>query len=321
VDKPQLRSEGQKLVELLVVVELMTGQSFRRRFHCARLLACAVISVGITGCATQETKSSTSVPPVQTIGPVTDTKDLLLPLDYYMFSLKDYRLLSEAHGILLRRCMQRFGITYQIPSPTEGGIQTRNERRYGITDTAEARRYGYRLPGATDYPAPSSAQDRDPKVIAVLTGEGGTSVNGQPVPADGCVGESQRFLGENLPGAAADIAQPMAMKSWNQSAADHRVQVVFASWSACMKKAGFNYQTPLEPSRDRDLRRQVSAAQIRTAVADTLCKKEHNVIGTWAAVEAAYQEVMIRENKSALDLLRRASMMQLQAAHSVVSKR
>ncbi len=218
----------------------MTRQTFASRLRCTRLLACAAIIGSITGCATPDNERSGGAPPGASITALTDTKNLQLPLDQYMFSLKDYRLLSDAQGILLHRCMQRYGVSYPVRRFQDGGIETRNQRRYGITDPAEARRYGYRVPGTGNKPAPKSAQDGDPKVAALLTGEGATSVNGRPVPSDGCVGEAQRFL---TGGAAVpeDIAEPMAMKSWGQSSADHRVQKVFARWSECMKRAGFSY--------------------------------------------------------------------------------
>ena len=61
-----------------------------------------------------------------------------------------------------------------------------------------------------------------------------------PVPAGGCVGESQRLLRRGAPDSASkDIAEPMAMRSWEQSAGDSRVQEVFARWSECMERAGF----------------------------------------------------------------------------------
>lgn len=118
-----------------------------------------------------------------------------------------------------------------------------------------------------------------------------------------------------------DIAQSMGMKSWEQSSADYRVEQVFARWSDCMKSAGFSYRTPLESSRDRNLVREMSPLQIRTATADASCKQKHNVIGTWAAVEAAYQEVMIQRNKAALELLRQANLARLQRAATVVTAR
>jgi hypothetical protein len=296
-------------------------QPLRHR-HGHRMVSVAV-AVLMAGCGPQETDLPVPEPTVGSVGTLEHTKALLLPLDAYMFSLKEYRLLGEAQRLLLRRCMQRFGISYQTPAapPLAGiGIQTRNERRYLVTDTTEARRYGYRVPTFSNREPPRSPQDDDPRVVAVLTGEGGgTSHNTSPVPSGGCVGESQRLLRRGAPDSASeDIAEPMAMRSWEQSAEDSRVRAVFARWSECMQRAGFRYGTPLEPARDRQLQARLSPAQINTAVADTICKKRHNVIGVWAAVEAAYQRRLIEANKPALEALRAANAAQLRSASAVV---
>jgi hypothetical protein len=116
------------------------------------------------------------------------------------------------------------------------------------------------------------------------------------------------------------VAQPLATKSWSTSAADSRVRQVFASWSVCMKRAGFDYPTPLDVLQDRELLARASPAQRAAAVADTSCKREHNVAGVWAAVEAAYQRTLIEENQSALDLQREANATRLRLATAVVTK-
>jgi hypothetical protein len=87
-----------------------------------------------------------------------------------------------------------------------------------------------------------------------------------------------------------------------------------------MKRVGFDYPTPLDVLQDRELLARASSAQRATAVADTTCKREHNVVGVWAAVEAAYQRTLIEENQSALDLQREANATRLRLATAVVTK-
>ncbi|TDD25828.1 hypothetical protein E1218_14255 [Kribbella turkmenica] len=178
-----------------------------------------------------------------------------------MFSVKDYRLLSEAHGILVHRCMQRYGANYPVRPFQDGGAETRNQGRYGITDPAEAGHFGYRMPGRDKKPAPS-ARPYDPRIDALLTGTGAPSVAGRPLPKDGCAGEAQRFLAGGTAGPE-DIAEPMGMKSWDQSRADPRVQEVFVRWSDCMKKNGLNHRTPLGSSRDRELVKKLTLSRSR----------------------------------------------------------
>ncbi|HYT89113.1 MAG TPA: hypothetical protein VEL76_10430 [Gemmataceae bacterium] len=287
-----------------------------------RLLAYAVI-LALTACGTRGTgRTTTREPAIGPIKSLTDTKNLLLPLDEYMLSLDDYRHLAEARGILTRRCMERFGINYQAPTRPGTGLQTRNERRYGITDLTEARRYGYRQPqGSKVAPPPSSEQDRDPKVTAILVGEGARAFTSRPVPPGGCAGEAQRRLRASEQSAGVeDIAEPLAMKSWALSADDSRVQQVFDRWAACMKLAGLSYSTPLDVLQDRALLARLSPAQTTTAVTDAACKKEHNVVGVWVAVEMAYQQALIEADKPALERQRVANTARLQVAAAVVSK-
>jgi hypothetical protein len=272
-----------------------------------------------TSCAAPEASRSAHEPSVGPIEPMTNTLNLLLPLDQYMLSLSDYRRLAEARGILVRRCMQRLGIDYKTLTRPGPGLQTRNERRYGITDVDEARRFGYRKPQPpTAATPPNSVQD--PKMFALLFGKSARRYTSRPVPAGGCVGEAHRGLATGRSAGVEDVAQPLAMKSWSMSAADPRVRQVFATWSACMKHAGLDYPTPIDVLRDRELRAKSSLAQRATAVADTACKREHNIIGVWAAVEAAYQRALIEQNQAALDLQRDANATRLRLAAAVVTK-
>ncbi|GAB3923991.1 hypothetical protein GCM10029976_015050 [Kribbella albertanoniae] len=272
-----------------------------------------------TSCGAPDEGRAAREPSVGPIEPLTSTLNLLLPLDQYMLSLSDYRRLAEARRILVRRCMQRLGIDYKAQARPGTGLQTRNERRYGITDQGEARQFGYRKPQPpTAETPPDSAQD--PKMFALLFGKSATRYTSRPVPAGGCVGEAHRGLATGRSAGVEDVAQPLAMKSWSMSAADSRVRQVFATWSACMKRAGFDYPTPLEVLQDRELRAESSPAQRATAVADTACKREHNVVSVWAAVEAAYQSALIEENRSALDLQRQANATRLRLAAAVLIK-
>lgn len=297
----------------------MTSRSDEFGHRCTRLMACAAMLLVVTSCGVPDAGRSAHEPSVGPIEPLTNTMSLLLPLDQYMLSLSDYRRLAEARRILVRRCMQRLGIDYKALTRPGPGLQTRNERRYGITDVDEARRFGYRKPQPPAAATPPSSV-QDPKMFALLFGKSAGRYTSRAVPAGGCVGEAHRGLATGRSAGVEDVAQPLATKSWSTSAADSRVRQVFATWSACMKRAGFDYPTPIDVLQDRELRAESSPAQRATAVADTACKREHNVVGVWAAVEAAYQRTLIEENQSALDLQREANATRLRLAAAVMTK-
>jgi len=244
--------------------------------------------------------------------------DLRLPLDDYYLSVAEGQRLARAGRALLNQCVRGFGFDYTAPDPVRTGPRTWTERRYGLTDPAQAAG-GYwaadRVTAATSgRPAnTSTAAEGD-----VVTGRGAQVVRGRRVPAGGCADEAQRRLAAGSPaGADQTLAQRLGSDTFFGSQRDPRVRAVFSQWSACMRAAGFNYAAPLDPPGDARFQRAVSPVEIATARADVACKQRTNLVGVWFTVEADQQRPLVEANRAALRLARAAFQAELAVAAQV----
>ncbi len=72
-----------------------------------------------------------------------------------------------------------------------------------------------------------------------------------------------------------------------------------------MRRAGFGYANPLEANRNPVFRTEYPSQQeIATATADARCKREINLITTWARVETAYQQHALRNHAEQLEIIK-----------------
>ena len=287
----------------------------------------ALVALGVlSACsASQEHRYE---PPAATATPVVfDTARLHLPIETYM--LTPYETVEYDHlsHLLLGDCMQRFGFDYPVaPLPGRNSTAvlgyTILYRRYGLTDDAEARTWGYHRPrqtpstrsrGATatgkklmDYPPAArlvlmGAASTAHKVVQTPSGE-------RTVPPGGCAGEAYRRLESSSASPQGPGSEPGGLvarikrKSFADSMHDSRVTTVFHAWASCMKSHGYEARSPLQVTANLASIRSPapSAEEISRAVADTACKKDTNLADVWYAVESDYQKAAIAENRSAL---------------------
>ncbi|MFH8787260.1 hypothetical protein [Streptomyces roseoverticillatus] len=243
-----------------------------------------------------------------------------LPIDPYLLANDQADRLDAAQRTLVERCMNRFGVTYRPPDPgTPFRPGTRTQYRYGVTDPADASRYGFAPPGSprTPPPPPEALPSLSAEAGVVLTGtddpkakpgsgaaKGGQRVGGRTVPVGGCLGEARAALRTDGAGAGGDapVADRINAGSFEKAKRDPRVAGVLARWAECMKQRGFaSYGDPLQASGDPAWRTpQPSAKEREAATADARCKKEHNVVGVWFTVDAAYQRQEIERNAKEL---------------------
>lgn len=208
------------------------------------------------------------------------------------------------------------GVVTATPnSPSAPRVPAGNERRYGITDLASAKRYGYRVPAEPRRDVPDRASG-GPAETSALTGHGRRTVRGRPIPEGGCIGEAGRALGGS---PDAGLAQRLSFASYDRSRRDSRVRAVVARWSRCMAARGYDYRGPLDPPADPRFTGKADRGQIRTAVADIGCKDRANVVGVWSAVESAYQRPLIERYRGPLERVRRAEAVRLGNATRVLS--
>ncbi|MGW1882100.1 hypothetical protein [Streptomyces sp. NPDC001970] len=270
-------------------------------------------------------------PGVTAIPEITTRVEKPVPVQDYLLSDAQWRQLGEAGEVLRQRCMQRFGLTYEIATPAQNGPgQTISEYRYGILDPKYTARHGYLTPSAlaqsatSGKPAAGAEQlarmskdeqlvllgTTDPKVSAADQAQatGGQKVRGRTVPKGGCVGESQEKLGGTADSGIGDaqIANDVNLNSFAKSLEDTRVRQVFTEWSACMKAKGYAYETPIQASNDKRWSPERGSAEEKaTATADAECKMEKNVTGVWYAVDVAYQNQMIQQHRTELDAVKK----------------
>ena len=231
------------------------------------------------------------------------TAQLRLPVEDYLPTVAQKDRLARARVALIRACMARFGFAYEVtPVPSDRyGPVSLTDRRYGITDLALARTFGYGL-GPRD---PAGIVRPDPPRLGadgqnVLTGQGRSVVAGLVVPDGGCIGEADRAL----TGSAAAVAHlgqgsRLQVESFTMSRADSRVRDALDSWSVCMAAAGYRYADPLAASADPAFNGPLDQQQVDVAVADVVCKASTNVTGIWFTVESAYQRRAIEADRTA----------------------
>ncbi|MFS8198801.1 hypothetical protein ACLVWQ_08935 [Streptomyces sp. CWNU-52B] len=246
---------------------------------------------------------------------------LRLPLDAYLLSPGETTEVTEAHRVLVRRCMVRFGFDYPpvTAGGTGGGLTSWTQRRYGITDPTEAAARGYRLRAPAD-PAPSA--DPGPQERVALTGEGGSRIKGRAVPEDGCAGEAGRRLRAGGPeDVDRSLAQTLSAESYERSLQDKRVRAVTEQWSRCMAANGLVYAGPLDPPKDRRFQGTApSTTERTTAKTDVNCKKRTNLVGIWFTAETATQRSLIARNHEALTRVAAMNRTELTTARTVLSK-
>ncbi|MGK5549067.1 hypothetical protein ACSNOH_30690, partial [Streptomyces sp. URMC 127] len=266
--------------------------------------------------------SAPVLPPMESavFPPMESAASRSLPIDPYLLTNDQADRLDDARRTLVERCMSRFGIAYRPPAPSVPFRPgSRTQYRYGVTDPAEAARYGFAPPGSprTQTPPPQPPPSLPAEAATVLTGtddpkakpgsdaaKGGQKAGGRTVPAGGCLGEARAAFGADGAEAGGDapVADRINAGSFEQARRDPRVARVLARWAQCMKGHGFgSYGDPLEASGDPAWRTpRPSAKEREAATADARCKKEHNVVGVWFTVDAAYQRREIERNAKEL---------------------
>ncbi|SDL12537.1 hypothetical protein [Nonomuraea jiangxiensis] len=286
------------------------------RRHLAALLTAAT---ALTASCAQPLPSSTTTPD-GTTAPDTTTPDgtaLRLPLDDYQHSPVQGLAVTNAYRVLLIRCARRHGRTLPITSSPRPlvGPRTWTERRYGLTDAADAASYGYGLGPRDPARHPPEPAPLDPATIAVITGTDA----GRDVPPGGCQEETCKALAMAPAGADPSLPEHLSMLSFQRSRTDPRVRAAVEAWSACMRAAGHSYATPFDPIADPAFRDGTSQKELATARTDLACKKRTNLVSIWLSVESAYQRTMIAQNTTALQAAKRANETTLRLAQETLT--
>ncbi|WP_244177002.1 hypothetical protein [Streptomyces albus] len=258
-------------------------------------------------------------------------KDLILPLEAYMASYADQVAVEQAASDLQQSCMKAYGIDLTLPragaNPPPSDNDANIERRYGITDRAEAEKYGYELRPALQEHTRQTMRDLSGVEVEILTGHtkpeppkapdaftAGEPVaapiqdtkparaeyNGKKLKTGGCVGWSREQLG--VKNADPTFVAQLAGDSLEQSLKDDKVIKAVAAWSSCMDGKGHANLADPYKAMDQGVTNDGKPTEesVTLAVDDIDCKKQTDLVKIWFGVESAIQNKQIADNKSRL---------------------
>ncbi|MFE7547618.1 hypothetical protein [Streptomyces gardneri] len=244
-----------------------------------------------------------------------DTTGLVLPIDAYDVSMGQMVKTQLAQNALVSDCLARYGLTIAYPKAT-ANQGSPHARRYGPPESlTAAQKYGFHMAQGDPRSFTNDMMVRhSQEVVEVLKGmkdDGAgtpvTSFRGQAVPKEGCAGEARRKLaqgtGEGKRVGHADTAAAIKARSFEIAKNDPRVIAAEKKWVACMADRGYtNYkQDSFDAAADtRWNTPKATSEEIAVAVASWTCGKKSNVVGTWVAVETAYQNEQIDKNAETL---------------------
>ncbi|MFR9800493.1 hypothetical protein ACL02U_32035, partial [Streptomyces sp. MS06] len=291
----------------------------------------------LTGCSpAPQNGEPVDVGPISTpTGPTTTT----MPFAAYIPDDDELQTLHKARNALVNACVAEFGLKGVLDTPADDSILADIRQGTDLPRTLEqAQRYGYRNAGseAADTPAgkrqPSrvSAAERRTKMLvlngpAAVASQGAeppsglstprsgqnVKVDGKTVPRGGCLGRSDRKLEQGAPdldayGAhgktALNVLLGIRFEAWTKAAQDTAYRKMAASWSSCMKKAGFVYDSFKAAAEDPEWSRTRRAGDRETAVAtaDIRCRMQVNYLGVSEAVHLAYGKRAVEDNAELL---------------------
>jgi len=260
-----------------------------------------------------------------------------LPVYDYQLSPSQYAKVAEAKQVLVTACMKRYGFSWSAPAPTI----PRQDRRYGVIDLRAAQRYGYHLlPTDSSVAAEPGAENPSKEEMAALTagqlldGDTGASrlaagydspvkrVRGKAVPPGGCAQEAERkLLGRDDLRSEAGVVSRINTESFSSSMNTPAVRAVFAKWSSCMKKAGYDFPDPLKSIGSADLNVPAAPkAETALATADVKCKESVDLVAVWSRAETTIQRGMIKKKASATTAQRADNATRLRNATAIVKK-
>lgn len=298
-----------------------------------------IVGVAASGCSSGA-RDRGGEPALGQIRAVSGPMDPALPLDGYALSRKDYLTIQRAAWQAVSRCVSRFGITYTAPQPSTVGLPPMfgdNGLRYGLLDADAAAKRGYRYAGASASGGKDTkAEDQDkgdkgkgshwdpsPTELLIVRGAGTgqkapIDSTGKPLPTGGCLAEATTLTeaGVKDPGHP-DLALTLARDTYERSFRDSRTVAAEKRWSACMKAAGFSFDTSRD-ANNHSWPNPVGAPEKATAKADVRCKISTNLVGTWWAVETAYQRRAIEENAPALQQVKEFNENQVRNAARIL---
>lgn len=264
------------------------------------------------GSATPPPEARPVEPSLGTIPRVANSERVPMPLDPYMTSMSDIKLIDTARDVGAAECMQKLGFREW----TADTIRTSNAGDYKeadlfeYVDPREAAAQGYVRPKDTSSGTAAEVRQKSGRQpikdeLQAYNGTASQTSSKKAIPAGGCLRATETEIygkGDRLP---VD-PRSLAVQSRFLAKQDSRVKKALSEWSACMTRNGLQYVDPLLSSRDqrwatRDAATPASDEEKRVAGVDAACQAEVNLIGVYKTVRAAYESRLLEENRAKLE--------------------
>lgn len=274
----------------------------------SRIAATTAVGLLTTSCGL--TSGEAAGEPAIDVREVRSSTQVELPLARFLPAAADEKAYFAAVNVEQKRCARDFGVDSRIPVPEQPSlIEQTSARRFGVVDSADVARYGYRPIPTSAAGAESKADGWNPdaRESLVMTAASATGeplsvdpVTGEDLPEGGCSAAGfQRIDSGQIAPPNNVLVEGLLAEAWELTMADSRALQAERDWSDCMAERGHDFV------HRWDAGNSVGAAaeqvQIEMAKLDLRCAEETNYVGIWHAVDSAYQERLIAENQAALE--------------------
>ncbi|NUW44392.1 hypothetical protein [Nonomuraea rhodomycinica] len=290
-------------------------------------IAALVLVVAASGCS-----AATAGPPAESRAraasamhvppPGEEARALAVPFDAYNFSPAEIMTIEAAQDLLIRDCMRGQGMEWRLlPLPAEADVEPPNRRRYGVIEPRIARLFGYHAP--PDRPSVARYDTERNDRLTRLSPAARRAAYGDPGgDANGCSGEAEAHLAKDTQKVDASLFNTLVRQTFEESQRDGNVVRAFRAWSACMRNKGFPYPDPIAAvTDDRWLNtQQPSRQEIIAAEADVSCKKDGDLVATWAAAEERIQRDVVLAHAEYFRTLKTHKDRQLGAARRLLAR-
>ncbi|MET8826786.1 hypothetical protein ABZX40_09320 [Streptomyces sp. NPDC004610] len=292
---------------------------------------CLALAVALLGCSSGSGPEERGGGPAGTTDPSGTAAERhvsytqRLPIARYSYTADEDAAIENAQHILTQRCMRTFGIDYAPPG-REPTAPAPADRRYGLSSASEAERLGYHPDSGPLPTGPDLPED----ALKVFYGNRGAEIGsggkimyeGKEIPENGCFGQAMDTLADEYDDpAGAAVARHISTSSYDESRSDPAVTAAFRKWSACMRNAGFEYDSPMDPLNSPAFQgEEISAEEKQTAVTDVECKEKTGLLDIWFKAETEIQNAGIKKDSKALEKLRTAHREKVDAARRIIEE-
>lgn len=318
-------------------------------------LAVALISASLAGCGTQHTSATplgitqpssplpmqapnaTTPPPSrapQTEPPIGELLNVTggdppMPLDKYMTSMEDLKILAKARELASAACMQSLGFD-EWTSGMAGVVPPSTFKEadfFEYLDPELAAKSGYpRNDETTQISDPQSQPKRaaTKDEMNALRGNARTTASGKSVPSGGCLAEGRRKVHGAVSALPSD-PRDLAIIARTSARNDSRVIKATAEWKNCTSAQGVTYDTPAVARLDirwasRPADKPADAEERRVASIDAKCQQQTNLVAIYKTVRAAHEQQLLQVSEAKLQESQVTFRRWMETAKAVIAK-